>query len=296
MKFSELKPGDIFMPDIDADGHEPVWTLLDTNGTLAHEHGRTTATSERLTPDTLVIKMGSAKLNAQPTDIERAAITLLARDRATHPVLRFWMDAIASNPNEMRPLYVFAWEERNRKYSDDYTLQSICEHLGFAYPRTEWDRDVNLHSLIWDGTPAGEYTKRNNPVNAQYDKNGGRHDRYILALADAIVDYRQAGRPDGDQTHTIMGMGAPLMRVSTSLAAAVVEYHVAVVNEIYFNQENADRIATTKTEPTVPAPRIRTSYPNGRTLDCGCIVYESTHVMTSSSGSSCPDCYDRMSE
>lgn len=51
-----------------------------------------------------------------------------------------------------------------------------------------------------------------------------------LRLADAIANYRTAGRPDGDQTYTIMGMGAPLLNVTTSLAAAIAEFHANVLN------------------------------------------------------------------
>lgn len=36
-------------------------------------------------------------------------------------------------------------------------------------------------------------------------------------------------------------------------------------------------------------------YPAGRRLDCGHTVYYSAHVMSASLGSSCPECYDRMS-
>ena len=36
-------------------------------------------------------------------------------------------------------------------------------------------------------------------------------------------------------------------------------------------------------------------YPTGRTLDCGCIVYDAREVMNASLGTSCADCYDRMS-
>jgi hypothetical protein len=43
------------------------------------------------------------------------------------------------------------------------------------------------------------------------------------------VEYRVAGRPEGDQTHEILGMGSPIAIVSTSLAAAVVEFHTRVV-------------------------------------------------------------------
>lgn len=34
---------------------------------------------------------------------------------------------------------------------------------------------------------------------------------------------------------------------------------------------------------------------NGWVLDCGCTVYHRSHIMRSSRGTSCVDCYDRMS-
>lgn len=37
-------------------------------------------------------------------------------------------------------------------------------------------------------------------------------------------------------------------------------------------------------------------YPNGRELDCGHVVYDAVEVMTASLGSSCSECYDRMSD
>jgi hypothetical protein len=37
-------------------------------------------------------------------------------------------------------------------------------------------------------------------------------------------------------------------------------------------------------------------YPQGRKLACGHIVYRKAEVMSASLGSSCPDCYDRMSD
>lgn len=37
-------------------------------------------------------------------------------------------------------------------------------------------------------------------------------------------------------------------------------------------------------------------YPNGRRLSCGCTVYYRHEVMSASLGSSCPDCFDRMSD
>jgi hypothetical protein len=43
-------------------------------------------------------------------------------------------------------------------------------------------------------------------------------------------------------------------------------------------------------------PRKAPDYPNGRKLSCGCTVYYKIDVMHASLGTSCPDCYDRMSD
>jgi len=36
-------------------------------------------------------------------------------------------------------------------------------------------------------------------------------------------------------------------------------------------------------------------YPQGRKLKCGCTVWYAAHVMNASMGTSCSDCYDKMS-
>lgn len=43
-------------------------------------------------------------------------------------------------------------------------------------------------------------------------------------------------------------------------------------------------------------PRPEPDYPDGRLLDCGHVVYWANNVMSASNGSSCLDCYDRMSD
>ena len=43
-------------------------------------------------------------------------------------------------------------------------------------------------------------------------------------------------------------------------------------------------------------PRPALDYPDGRKLSCGCTVYGKWEVMSASLGSSCPNCYDRMSD
>ena len=41
--------------------------------------------------------------------------------------------------------------------------------------------------------------------------------------------------------------------------------------------------------------KVTPDYPEGRKLDCGCTVYFGHEAMTTSAGTSCARCYDRMS-
>ncbi len=43
-------------------------------------------------------------------------------------------------------------------------------------------------------------------------------------------------------------------------------------------------------------PKPQPDYPEGRKLDCGCIVNWKREVMHASMGTSCQNCYDRMSD
>ena len=50
-------------------------------------------------------------------------------------------------------------------------------------------------------------------------------------------------------------------------------------------------------EATAEQPEQRDpDYPDGKKLDCGHIIYYSVDVMMASFGTSCADCYDRMSD
>jgi hypothetical protein len=59
------------------------------------------------------------------------------------------------------------------------------------------------------------------------------------------------------------------------------------------------RYQTLKTERVAAQTKRQkpqADYPQGRKLACGCIVYSKSQVMSASLGTSCPDCYDRMSD
>lgn len=53
---------------------------------------------------------------------------------------------------------------------------------------------------------------------------------------------------------------------------------------------------TAERKSAPPRPRPQPDYPNGRKLACGCTVYNAVEVMNASMGTSCFECYDRMSD
>jgi hypothetical protein len=84
------------------------------------------------------------------------------------------------------------------------------------------------------GRAIQDYNPKGKQPKGREEWYQAKRDRAAYNLAMAVREYREMGRPDGDQTHTIMGIGSPLMTVTTSLAAAVVEYHNTIVNQIHF--------------------------------------------------------------
>ena len=139
------------------------------------------------------------------TEIELAALALLIKSRPTHPCLTKWVHALASDPDECRGL-------------DEFSLET-------------WD-PAELQDMAAAGFYAPRRFQRYGPDTLTLHLgDGGRSllaeiDRAAVHLASALVRYRAEGRPAGDQETII----APDIVITTSLAAAVVEYHQAMVD------------------------------------------------------------------
>lgn len=221
--FGSLHVGQHFDLGVDADGYEPVYYKL-SDSEAYQTHGRGAGSRELFAPDVEVYagNMVTA-LHDHVTEIERVAITLLCHYNTQHPGLRQWVLALGENPDERRSLDRYIWDETIA--FDDHTepLRAYLVSEGYVVWRREWDRDHSAFSAILDHKPKGEH-ETGNEARALL-----RMDDALLRLADALVEYRVAGRPEGDQTHEILGMGSPIAIVSTSLAAAVVEFHTRVV-------------------------------------------------------------------
>lgn len=241
--FGELKIGQRFDYGIDADGYEPyLYKVSDTEAVI--EHGQHSGSRETVAANEMVYTSGDmVTVHTHPTEVERAAITLLLHQRQDHPGLYHYIRALASDPDEMRDLDRYIWEasvptaynedENGNRIPVEFTqLREICQRGGFVCWEIEWDRNQGAFSAILEHEPTGTRpTTREGRWMALFDDACAR-------LAYAVEKYRVAGRPDGDQTTTIMGMGAPLLNVTTSLAAAIGEFYAQTIN-IYAG-ENQD--------------------------------------------------------
>jgi len=232
-QFSELEIGQRFHYNIDADGHEPyLYKVSETQAFV--EHGYHSGLREDIAPDTEVwVWSEPVVLHGEPTEVERAALTILmgGRDyhpRADHVGLHYYIKALASDPDEMRSLDMYIWDTVVSTTIDgDVPLGQLCDKAGYVHWHEKWDHENSTYSAILNHESRGRQ-----PAND--------HERYLALLDDAaarlasaIADYRVAGRPVGDQTHTISGMGSSLLSITTSLAAAVAEYHSRIVNAVF---------------------------------------------------------------
>lgn len=221
MKFSEMQLGQIF--DVNTGDPEFDYQMYKVSPTEAVNHYEP-GIREEIAPDKEFPVTGKfVVVHTAPTEVERAAITLLYQHRIalTHPVIRLWVEAIGTDPNERRHVDEFFCDNQEMTAEDwprGVTLRVLCAAKGFSLPRCRWAYD-------WDGGIFDATVKNNKDEEAYGDYYLMEVNEAALILANAVRNYRVNGRPDGDQTHTVMGMGAPLMRVQTSLAAAIGEFH-----------------------------------------------------------------------
>lgn len=247
--FSELEIGWRFHYGVDADGHEPyLYKVSETEGYV--ESGSNTGRRETVAPDETVYVWGQpVELHAYMTEVERAALTLLwppgGPPLAEHIGLWYYIKALAENCDEMRDLDIFIFEQdvpSKWNYDDDDNmvvletrpLRAVCAQAGAICWRDklyEHDNSALLNLLDTDD---------------EQDANAVR-------LADAIHEYRVAGRPVGDQSYTIAGMGSPLARVTTSLAAAIAEYHRRALNDALDRTYTPHALATREVPDAPPS-------------------------------------------
>ncbi len=229
--------------------------LYKLNDTEAYvESGSGQGGRETVPPRTAVHEWGKpVLLHIAPTEVERAALTLLMGCSleygpfAEHPGLYHWIRALAADPKEMRDLDRFIWEmqipsewmemDGRPEVVATEPLRAVCIRRGYVCWQREYDQ-ASAWKAIVDENPQGLRLKAQ---AAEGREAGGCHwrDKNLLFLAYAVAKYRIAGRPDGDQTSTIYGLGGPLLSVSTSLAAAIAEFHYNEINRIYYETRGA---------------------------------------------------------
>jgi len=223
-KFAALKLGEKFDLGIDADGYEPYYyKVSDTEGYQISGGPHGGNSRETFEPSAQIFADGEiVLLHARPTEVERAAFAVMVNQDgklylSDHPALSAWVYAMMTDMQECRDLDTYIYETAD--------LRAFCQENGWIAPISDhYDRKRSTFLAVLDHRPRGA-----RPETAEDDR-WRSYEEAILRLADAIRDYRYAGRPDGNQEHTLMGLDAPLARVTTSLAAAIGEYHHQLLN------------------------------------------------------------------
>ncbi len=151
-------------------------------------------------------------------DIERAACQIIADDArlVTHPVLRAYVEALLKDITFKEGFDVSA----GNAWAPSAEVVAYAAGEGFSLPA-----DGRWGAQFADDWGADHYG--DTPANQM------KRDRDIALarLAYAVASYRREGRPGGDQTHAIHGVGGPVALVTSSLAAAVAEYHATLVGD-----------------------------------------------------------------
>lgn len=130
-----------------------------------------------------------------PDDVERVALALLSRAQPTRAVLPEVFNWIGAITAD--PTYTGLGPDVGALYG------TYSEALAL-YPE-EWRDNVTPYEV--------------------------RFDRAAHALGFAVVQHRHAGRPTGNVTRSL-GPGTGLS-ITTSLAAAIVEYHEAITDTLF---------------------------------------------------------------
>lgn len=229
--FAKLAIGERFHSSVDADGPEPYsYKISDTEAYV--ESGYGAGFRETIASDAGVWAWGNPViLHSAPTEIERTALIILmgghsGQPRADHIGLKEYIVGLATDVDEMRSLDLYIWEKVViLDGGEEIPLHEFCQQRGYVCRQKLYDRDRDAFGPIPDHAPR-DVTGEERLLSIVDDA--------AARLSSAIADYRTAGRPEGEQIHTISGMGNPLLRVVTPLAAAVAEYHERML-DLYAN-------------------------------------------------------------
>jgi len=159
--------------------------------------------------------MNTTTVEMRISDIERATCQILHDDAhlITHPVLRAYIEALLIDPTFVDSFDAGA----GGAWTPSAEVVAYASGEGFPLPeRGAWGEQF---ATSWGPNYYGDT-----------DANQFKRDQDIMIgqLAYAIGKYRRDGRPDGDQTRALHGIGGPVALVTSSLAAAVADYHRAL--------------------------------------------------------------------
>jgi hypothetical protein len=151
-------------------------------------------------------------IHAEITDLEKVALALLDRYQAFHPGLDGWIKALIRNPDEGRSLDTFTNEEAPMEQGE---------------AREGKEEKSPIQAAILNGIRSTQDQPSSNAPSMRQVL-----DAHLLTLAEAVRNYRNSGRPDGELTATVKmdESNASYVTIKSSLTRSVLEFHDQIVN------------------------------------------------------------------
>jgi hypothetical protein len=221
-QFQDIAIGDEFETTVEAEGPTLLYYKVTPNAAFQTQGPGSGKRRSFKPSDELEVNGRRQTLHNTPTDLERAAVTLIS-EGASHTGLALWTKSIAVDPEEIRSLdefiavYFFEADEGSVKLSE------FLKKEGFVTPETQGAGEPSAASAILDLKPRGRHPE------SPTDWRAASLDAAIWRLANAIIAYRLAGRPDSPAAQSLWERGSGLLKSTNPLTVALVDFHLAVL-------------------------------------------------------------------
>lgn len=184
---------------------------------------------------------GRVQIHAQVTEVERVALTQLSKtlkNYSLHPILAKWIEALLADPGMLSNIHDWWFDLDDQAKAP---LVTRCNELGAPIETDEergsmkYDFNKTLYAKIMDYKAIPNDEDRD--VDPRLSSFRNQVNRVVIELAYAVREYRERGRVAGDTASTLsLGVGAGVT-ITTSLAAAIVEFNETILN-IAINRAN----------------------------------------------------------
>jgi hypothetical protein len=215
MAFAVMPLGAEFIAWAEKDKHPcSLYKISNLQAINLTDHVRVT-----IAPDAICNITGKiVPVHDEMTDLEKVALALLDRYKASHPALAKWIGALIRDPDERRTLDEFV--QTSAVDDTDGGSEPMAAWLARSGYAGSGDGRSSYSAAI-----ASETSDPATPVGVR-----ALVDQQLLLLAQAVWVHRNAGRPDGELSTSVKSADGNLYTtVTISLMRNVLDFHDQIV-------------------------------------------------------------------